>query len=199
VQSGLYYLTMEWVDGRSLADVLDREKRLPIAVVETIGSQLLRALAAAHEEGVLHRDIKPANLLLDRSGRLKVTDFGIARLMDKTESGSRKLTATGMIVGTADYMAPEQFGEGPVDARADLYSAGAVLYECLTGVSPHAGLSIHELIVRSMQNAQPPDPTGQRPDTPGRLVVVVRRALATAPADRWQSARDMLAALEGSS
>ena len=196
VLSGIYYLTMEWIDGRSVADVLRSEGRLPLGVVHTIGTQLCRALAAAHEVGVVHRDIKPPNLLLDRSGVLKVTDFGIARLIDSASDAARKLTGTGMVVGTADYMAPEQLGGDVVDARADLYAAGAVLYECLTGASPHAGIPLHELMMRSMRNAAAPDPREKRSDLPAPLAAVITRALACRPADRWTSAREMLRELD---
>ncbi len=196
VLGGVYYLTMEWIDGKSVADLLKTEGRLPVAIVQTIGAQLCRALAAAHEVGVVHRDIKPPNLLLDRSGVLKVTDFGIARLMDSASDAARKLTGTGVVVGTADYMAPEQLSGDAVDARADLYAAGAVLYECLTGASPHSGIPLHELLIRGMRGAPAPDPRVYRPDLPAALASVVMRALASRPDDRWPTARDMLRGLD---
>jgi serine/threonine-protein kinase len=196
VLSGIYYLTMEWIDGKSVADLLRTEGRLPLGVVQTIGTQLCRALSAAHEVGVVHRDIKPPNLLLDRSGVLKVTDFGIARLLDSASDAARKLTGTGMVVGTADYMAPEQLGGDIVDARADLYAAGAVLYECLTGASPHAGIPLHELMMRSMRGDAAPDPREKRTDLPAPLAAVVMRALAGRPDDRWPTARAMLRELD---
>lgn len=196
VLSGVYYLTMEWIDGKSVADLLRTEGRLPLSVVQTIGTQLCRALSAAHEVGVVHRDIKPPNLLLDRSGVLKVTDFGIARLIDSASDAARKLTGTGMVVGTADYMAPEQLGGDVVDARADLYAAGAVLYECLTGVSPHTGIPLNELLLRSMRGAPAPDPREKRLDLPAPLAAVVMRALACRPDDRWPNARAMLRELD---
>jgi serine/threonine-protein kinase len=196
VLSGIYYLTMEWIDGKSVADLLRTEGRLPLGVVQTIGTQLCRALSAAHEVGVVHRDIKPPNLLLDRSGVLKVTDFGIARLLDSASDAARKLTGTGMVVGTADYMAPEQLGGDVVDARADLYAAGAVLYECLTGASPHAGIPLHELMMRSMRGDAAPDPREKRTDLPAPLAAVVMRALAGRPDDRWPTARAMLRELD---
>jgi serine/threonine protein kinase len=172
------------------------EEGLYSEISGTIGTQLCRALAAAHEVGVVHRDIKPPNLLLDRTGVLKVTDFGIARLMDSASDAARKLTGTGMVVGLADYMAPEQLSGDAVDARADLYAAGAVLYECLTGISPHAGIPLHELLVRAMRGAPAPDPRAHRPDLPAPMAAVVMRALACRPDDRWATAREMLRGLD---
>ena len=190
-----YYLTMELVEGRSLDDLLEQEGKLPLGAVQSIGVQMLRALEAAHEVGVVHRDIKPPNLLLARSGLLKVTDFGIARLADVTV-GKRKLTSTGMIVGTPAYMAPEQLTGDKVDARTDLYAAGAVLYECLTGAGPHDSLTLAQLFSRTANNSPAPDPSALRPDTPPALAKVVRTALSPRPDNRWTSAQDMLQALE---
>lgn len=196
VIAGVYYLTMEWIDGRSVADLLATEGRLSSAVVHNIGMQLCRALSAAHEVGVVHRDVKPPNLLLDRSGVLKVTDFGIARLIDSASDAARKLTGTGVVVGTADYMAPEQLAGDVVDARADLYAAGAVLYECLTGASPHSGIPLNELIIRAMRGASPPDPREKRTDISQEMATVIMRALAGRPEDRFTSAREMLRELD---
>lgn len=195
VVDGTYYLTMELVEGRSLEDVLAQEGTLSPRAVHSIAAQALRALDAAHAVGVVHRDIKPPNLLLDGSGLLKVTDFGIARLSD---AGGRtgKLTATGMVVGTPAYMAPEQLGGEAVDMRADLYALGAVLFECLTGQSPHEGLGLMQLFARAQQDAPAPDPRTIRPDAPAGLSEVIRRALAPRPASRFASAQAMLDALE---
>lgn len=191
----VYYLTMEYMEGRSLDDVLTQEGRLPAGAVRSIGIQMLRALDAAHDVGVIHRDIKPPNLLLDRNGLLKVTDFGIARLADET-TRQRKLTATGMVVGTPAYMAPEQLAGDDIDLRADIYAAGAVLYECLTGRSPHEGLSLAQLFLRAQQDAPAPDPRELVPEVPAALAEVVRRALAPRREKRWSTAREMLIALD---
>ncbi|MBL8960051.1 MAG: serine/threonine protein kinase, partial [Gemmatimonadetes bacterium] len=195
VVDGTYYLTMELVDGRSLEDVLAQEGTLSPRAVHSIAVQALRALDAAHAVGVVHRDIKPPNLLLDGSGLLKVTDFGIARLAD---AGGRagKLTATGMVVGTPAYMAPEQLAGEAVDARADLYALGAVLYECLTGKSPHEGLGLMQLFARAQQGTPAPDVRAERPDTPAGLAEVVRQALSPRAAGRYANAQAMLDALE---
>ncbi|MBC7894793.1 MAG: protein kinase [Cytophagaceae bacterium] len=191
----LYYLTMELVEGRPLDDLIAQEGQLPIGAVQSIGVQMLRALEAAHEVGVVHRDIKPPNLLLDASGLLKVTDFGIARLVNET-LGKRKFTSTGMIIGSPAYMAPEQLAGDPVDARADVYAAGAVLYECLTGKGPHDDLTLQQIFARSVNDAPALDPTALRPDLPAAMAAVVRGALAPRPDRRFASASEMLAALE---
>jgi serine/threonine-protein kinase len=195
VVGDMYYLTMELVEGRPLDDLIAQEGQLPVGAVQSIGVQMLRALEAAHEVGVVHRDIKPPNLLLDASGLLKVTDFGIARLVTET-LGKRKFTSTGMIVGSPAYMAPEQLAGDPVDARADVYAAGAVLYECLTGKGPHDDLTLHQVFARSVNDAPALDPTALRPDLPAAMAAVVRGALAPRPERRFASAREMLVALE---
>lgn len=192
----VYYLTMELVDGRPLDDLLVQEGRLKSGAVHAIGVQMLRALEAAHEVGVVHRDIKPPNLLIDRAGLLKVTDFGIARLADET-TRQKKLTQTGLIVGTPMYMAPEQLAGDAVDARADVYAAGAVLYECVTGASPHEGLTLPQLFLRAHQEAPPVDPRARAPDTPEALAQVIVRALMPKREKRWSSATAMIAALQG--
>ncbi len=195
VADGTYYLTMELVDGRSLEDVLGQEGTLSPRAVHSVAAQALRALDAAHAVGVIHRDIKPPNLLLDGSGLLKVTDFGIARLAD-ADARAGKLTATGMVVGTPAYMAPEQLSGDSVDVRADLYALGAVLYECLTGRSPHEGLGLMQLFARAQQDTPAPDPRALRPDTPPGLAAVIRQALAPRPGARFATAQAMLEALE---
>jgi serine/threonine-protein kinase len=192
----VYYLTMELVDGRPLDDILAQEGRLTRGAAHAIGVQMLRALEAAHDVGVVHRDIKPPNLLLERAGLLKVTDFGIARLADET-TRQKKLTQTGLIVGTPMYMAPEQLAGESVDARADVYAAGAVLYECVTGVSPHDGLTLPQLFLRAHQDAPPLDPRARAPETPEALAMVIVRALMPRREKRWGSAAAMIEALQG--
>jgi serine/threonine protein kinase len=195
VVGDVYYLTMELIEGRALSELIEQEGQLPPGAVQLIGLQLLRALEAAHDVGVVHRDIKPSNVLLDARGVRKVTDFGIARLADET-LGRRKLTVTGMVMGTPAYMAPEQLAGDVVDGRTDLYSAGAVLYECLTGRGPHEGLTLQQLFARGASDAPAPDPQQLRPEVPPGIASVVRRAMASRPERRWASARDMLVALE---
>jgi eukaryotic-like serine/threonine-protein kinase len=129
---GLYYITMEFVEGSSLKDLIVSRGRLPAAAVISIGKQLCRALEVAHEAGVIHRDIKPQNMVVEADGTVKVMDFGIARLQASSDGHTR----AGMVVGTPEYMSPEQLRGDELDGRSDLYSAGAVLYESLTGKLP---------------------------------------------------------------
>ena len=129
--------------------------RLDVPATLTIGKQVCRALEVAHEEGVIHRDVKPQNLLVDPSGFLKVMDFGIARLAEHRSDPGQALTAAGVVVGTPQYMAPEQlFGE-PVDGRADLYATGAVLFECVTGRPVFEAPSLVALLARHLEDAAP--------------------------------------------
>jgi len=132
--NGLYYISMEYVEGKSLKDLIVERGRLPVSIVMPIAKQLCRALEVSHDEGVIHRDIKPQNMVVQSDGVLKVMDFGIARLATRPKGSGQ--TEAGMVVGTPEYMAPEQLLGDELDARADLYSTGAVLYECLTGRVP---------------------------------------------------------------
>jgi serine/threonine protein kinase len=151
-----------------------------------IAAQLAHSLAVAHEHGVIHRDIKPQNLLLDASGVLKVMDFGVARLAERTTS----VTEAGLAVGTPAYMPPEQLlGEG-VDARSDLYAAGVVLYECLTGHKPFEASSVMVLI-KKLLTEMPQSPVELNPDVPPALAALMLRLLAKEPAERVQTAREL--------
>jgi serine/threonine protein kinase len=160
-----------------------------------IGKQVCRALEVAHEEGIIHRDVKPQNLLVDPSGFLKVMDFGIARLARHQSEPGAGLTAAGVVVGTPQYMAPEQlFGEA-VDGRADLYSTGAVLFECVTGRPVFEAPSLVALLARHLEDTAP-TPHVLNPDVPESFSVVILRALARRPDDRWPNAAELLQALE---
>jgi serine/threonine protein kinase len=146
--------------------------RLPVHATLPIAKQLCRALEVAHEEGIIHRDIKPHNMVLAADGVLKVMDFGIARLLGRTQS----MTQTGMVVGTPEYMAPEQLLGEDVDARADIYAVGVVIYECLTGRTPHIADNPMVLISRVLE--QPPIPPHELvPDIPPKLSGAVLAAL----------------------
>ncbi|MBA3497669.1 MAG: protein kinase [Gemmatimonadales bacterium] len=192
---GTYYITMELVRGTTLAALIQQAGRLDVSAALTIGKQLCRALEVAHEEGIVHRDIKPQNLLVDPAGFLKVMDFGIARLAERLPAPGEALTAVGVVIGTPQYMAPEQlFGEA-VDQRTDLYSAGAVLFECVTGRLVYDLHSLGELATMHLRQA-PPDPSTFNPAISRELSSVILRALAHRPADRWQSAAELLHALE---
>ena len=183
---GTSYVTMEYVEGITLRDLIDTRKRLEASSTIGLARQLAAALAVAHEEGVIHRDIKPQNLLLDAAGVLKVMDFGIARLAERQGT----LTQAGMVVGTPAYMAPEQLLDEAVDARSDLYAAGVVLYECLTGSLPFSAASPIALIAKVL-NTTPAPPGDLAPDVPGPLSSLVMRLIAKDPAERPRSAGEL--------
>ena len=192
---GVYYITMELVRGTTVAVLIREAGKLDVPATLTIGKQVCRALEVAHEEGVIHRDVKPQNLLVDQSGFLKVMDFGIARLARHHAEPGQGLTAAGVVVGTPQYMAPEQlFGE-PVDGRADLYSTGAVLFECVTGRPVFEAPSLVALLARHLEDVAP-DPRRLNGEIPESLARVILRALARKPQDRWPTASQFLHALE---
>ncbi len=192
---GVYYITMELVRGATVAALIREAGRLAVPATLTIGKQVCRALEVAHEEGIVHRDIKPQNLLVDPTGFLKVMDFGIARLAERPVGSGHALTAAGVVVGTPQYMAPEQlFGE-PVDGRADIYATGAVLFECVTGRPVFEAPSLVALLARHLNDA-PPDPRAVNADVPESLGRAILRALARKPDERWPDARELLHALE---
>lgn len=184
--SGAYYVTMEYVEGITLRELIDMRKRLSPSSTMGIARQLAASLVIAHEEGVIHRDIKPQNLLLDADGVLKVMDFGIARLAERTST----VTQTGMVIGTPAYMAPEQLLAEAVDARSDLYSAGIVLYECLTGALPFDAGSPIALIAKVL-NTVPAAPADIVPGTPAPLSSLVMRLISKEADERPQTAADL--------
>ncbi len=183
-EEGLYYVS-ELVEGESLAGRFARGPFEPWEAA-ALAEQLCRALAQAHAQRIIHRDVKPANILISRRGRVKVGDFGVARLGGGTSDG-----ALGTVVGTPRYMAPEQ-GRGRATSPAtDVYSVGVVLYEMLAGSPPFDGATAVELALRHLQDAPPPLPAS----TPRPLAKIVARALATAPGDRYADAGAMAGAL----
>ncbi len=181
---GVSFITMEYVKGISVAELLNTHGRLTAESALAIGTQLAEALAVAHEQQIIHRDIKPQNLLVDDEGVLKVMDFGLARLVERSEG----LTQGGFVVGTPRYMAPEQLLGGDVDARSDLFAAGIVLYECLTGRTPFEASNPLAVIGR-MLDGHPPAIRELAPDVPPPLAAVVERLLQREPKDRLGSAR----------
>ncbi len=189
---GMYFITMEYVDGTTLKELIRKRGRLPPAVTVTIGKQLCRALAVAHEQGVIHRDIKPQNMVVDPSGFLKVMDFGIARLEKRSKEG---LTSTGAAVGTADYIPPEQLMGENLDGRADLYSAGVVLFECVTGRPVFSAPTLMALMAKHLED-QPEDPRTLNADVPEALSRVILKALEKKPSHRFASAMAMYEALD---
>src|ERR1700751_2732606 len=187
---GTYYIAMEYLDGRSLKELIVGRGPAPVNVALEYTRQMLAALRFAHRHGIVHRDIKPHNVLVDGEGRVKVTDFGIAR------AGTSQMTETGSIVGAAQYLSPEQARGGEVDPRSDLYSLGVVLYELLTGNTPFDGETPVEIAMKRVSSTPKP-PSKLRPDIPRELDMVVLRALAKNPDDRYQSADEMEGDLEG--
>lgn len=192
---GTLFITMEYVEGKSLAEVLKQRGRLPIGVAMTVARQLCRALEAAHETGVIHRDIKPQNLVVDPTGVLKVMDFGIARLSEGRPEGAKGLTAVGTVIGTPEYMSPEQLMGQELDPRSDLYSAGAVLFECVTGRPVFEAPNVTALIIKHVEE-QPVDPRSIVPEVPHDLALLILKALAKVPEGRFQSAAEMAEALD---
>jgi serine/threonine-protein kinase len=193
---GMYYITMEYVEGTNLKKTIQKRGKLPISVALTVNKQLLRALEVAHEQGVVHRDIKPQNLAVDPGGFLKVMDFGIARLAEGHKMGEQGLTGVGVAIGTPEYMAPEQLMGEIVDARADLYAAGCVMYECVTGHPVFEAPTLTALVLKHIEET-PKDPRLENPAVPERMSQIILKALAKKRDERWSSAAEMLKELEG--
>jgi serine/threonine-protein kinase len=183
----LAYIVMEFVDGPSLKNLLDKNERFPLPRIVQIMEDLLAGLQFSHERGVVHRDIKPANLMLTKSGQGKIADFGIARI----ESSS--MTQAGTVLGTPAYMSPEQFMGQVVDARTDIYSAGVLLYQLLTGERPFEGSM--SAIMHKALNTEAPSPSQISVTAPRPLDAVVRKAMAKRPEDRFSSAAEFMAAI----
>ena len=190
--NGTYYLTMEYVEGTSLKQLIATRGPLPVPVTLTIGKQLCRALEVAHEQGVIHRDIKPQNIAVEPNGVLKVMDFGIARLASRPKD--QGLTQEGMSIGTPDYMSPEQLSGMELDARSDLFSAGVVLFESVTRRLPFEATTMYALIAKQLEEA-PPDPRTLNSEVSEGLARVILKAMAKEPAARYQSAAEMHDAL----
>jgi serine/threonine protein kinase len=187
---GRQFIVFEYVDGENLKQLVEREGRLPVRTALELAIEIGRALAFAHQNGLVHRDVKPQNVLLG-NGDIKVTDFGIARSVD-VRSG---LTETGTVLGTSDYIAPEQASGRPVDALSDVYSLGIVLWELLAGAPPYTGESFLAVAMRHV-NDPVPGISSVRPDVPPRLETALRRAMAKDPADRFGSMNEFVAELQ---
>ncbi len=188
-RDGLAYLVMPYINGGTLRDELEREERLPLEKVVLYLEQLAAALEIAHEHGVIHRDIKPANILVRREGRLLLTDFGLVKIISEGQSASSRLTGVGVPLGTPDYMAPEQVMGGEVDARADQYSLGVILYQMVTGTVPFKANMPMQVAMQHMQ-APPPSPRALRPELPPAAEQVILRALAKRPDDRYKNVQE---------
>ncbi|SEF56248.1 ATP-dependent helicase YprA, contains C-terminal metal-binding DUF1998 domain [Saccharopolyspora kobensis] len=179
--SGLAYLAMEYLDGRTLRDLISDQAQSPVSWVAAIGAQIAEGLAAVHAKNVVHRDLKPSNVMVVRGGCVKVLDFGMGRIVGDTDG--TQITSTGVTVGTARYMAPEQFGESTVGPAADLYALGCVLFELLTGGPPFYSENAH--VLGEKHRSEPPSsPMLLRRDTPTDLARLIARLLAKEPADR---------------
>jgi eukaryotic-like serine/threonine-protein kinase len=186
------YIVMEYVDGRTVRDLLqDGHRLLPERSLEIIDG-VLRALDYSHQAGIVHRDIKPGNVMVTRNGDVKVMDFGIARAMSDAQA---TMTQTAQVIGTAQYLSPEQARGERVDSRSDLYSTGCLLYELLTGRPPFTGDSPVAIAYQHVRE-DPIPPSRVDPDVPAWADAIVLKAMAKSPADRYQTAADMRADLQ---
>jgi serine/threonine protein kinase len=190
---GRPYIVMEFLDGASLASLISQYGRLPLGTLARWMAEVLAGLGAAHAKGVVHRDLKPDNIFISHHGRAKILDFGVAKLASE-QRGGLNTTRAGSLLGTPHYMSPEQAQSRPIDARADLYAVGVILYEAGTGCRPLDGDSVFE-ILRKQVEEQPPPPRRFAPEMPPAYEHVIVRAMAKNPADRWQSAEHLAGAL----
>jgi serine/threonine-protein kinase len=191
-QDSRQFIVFEYIPGANLKGLVERTGPLPERDALRLGLQVARGLAFAHGQGLVHRDVKPQNVLLTEEGRAKVTDFGIARSLEVAGG----LTRTGTVMGTSDYIAPEQARGAHVDELSDVYSLGAVLYELLTGEVPFSGDNFVAVAMRHI-NEPPPSVRERRPDVSPRLDAAIRRAMAKDPGDRFRSMEELAAELQG--
>jgi serine/threonine-protein kinase len=190
--AGVPYYVMPYIEGESLYERLERERRLPLEDALQVTHDVAAALGYAHRRGVLHRDVKPENILL-AGGRALVADFGLARAIGAADS--KKLTATGVVVGTVYYMSPEQLREDrDLDQRTDIYGLGCMLYEMLTGEPPYSGRSITEVVTRILR-APVPSVRRLQAGVPEAVDQALGRALAKSVAERFATMEEFAAAL----
>jgi serine/threonine protein kinase len=196
---GRPYIVMEYLDGSSLAGIIDHAKRsgmpLPLGGLARLVAEVLDALGAAHATGIIHRDLKPDNIYVTPGGRAKVLDFGIAKLQPAGGAASGSSTHTGSLLGTPHYMSPEQAAGRPVDTRADIYAIGVILFECATLQKPFVADSLFDLLRKHVE-APPPSPRALRADMPESLEHIIYAALAKQPDERFASTHAMSMALQ---
>jgi serine/threonine-protein kinase len=183
------YITMQWIKGGTLADIIAERGALPVSDVLEIATKMASALAAAHGSNVLHRDIKPGNILIDETSEPFLADFGLARLI-----GEGGLTQHGVFVGTPHYCSPEQVALQELDDRSDIYSLGLVIFEMVTGRKPFEAATVAEILAKQ-RNDPPPDPVSLAPDTPPELAELILRCLAKDPEDRFADVSQLEEAL----
>jgi eukaryotic-like serine/threonine-protein kinase len=188
---GRQFIVFEYIDGENLKALIQRRGPAPVTTALELAMQIARGLSFAHQQGLVHRDVKPQNILLNGDGQAKVTDFGIARSLDVQHG----MTQTGTVLGTSDYIAPEQAQGQRVDEHTDVYSLGVVLYEMLTNEVPFPGENFVAVAMRHI-NEEPPSIRDKRPDVSPRLEAAVQRAMAKRPEDRFQTMADFCRELE---
>jgi tRNA A-37 threonylcarbamoyl transferase component Bud32 len=188
---GRQFIVFEYIHGENLKALIERRGPAPVTTALELAMQIARGLSFAHQQGLIHRDVKPQNILLNGDGQAKVTDFGIARSLDVQQG----MTQTGTVLGTSDYIAPEQAQGQRVDEHTDVYSLGVVLYEMLTNEVPFPGENFVAVAMRHINEA-PPSIRDKRPDVSPRLEAAVQRAMAKRPEDRFQTMADFCRELE---
>lgn len=197
-ENGVVFLVMEYLDGRTLKDIIRSEGPMPLDRAVEITRQVTGALDVAHQQGVVHRDLKSDNIMLSQTNGgdwAKVLDFGIAKIQQPEGARDNDITAPNVVIGTPQYMSPEQCSQtGPIDARSDVYSLGVIIYEMLSGRVPFTGESPTVIMMKQVQDP-PPSILDARPDLPASVESLIERALAKQPADRFQTAGELSEAL----
>jgi serine/threonine-protein kinase len=192
---GISYISMEYLEGVTLKDLIRNRGALPIGVGLGVAKQMCYGLEAAHQGGVIHRDIKPQNMLIiPESGDLKIMDFGIARISEVKGGESSGLTTAGTVMGTPDYMPPEQAQGHPADFRSDIYSLGVVLFETFTGRLPFEGDTVMAIVMSHIQKT-PPKPRSLNPRLPADLEATILRCMEKEPDRRFQTVEEILESL----